>query len=93
MSGAAPDELVRLVARRWTLPVLDALKAGASRPSALERRLAGIPSQGLTAALTALVDAGLITRQQASHRMVEYRLTDLGRQVVQAADELRSLAG
>jgi DNA-binding HxlR family transcriptional regulator len=87
----ASDEILRVMGRRWALPVLEVLDGGASRRATLAGRLDNVSPPVLTAALRALMDAGLVTRSQVSTRFVEYAITPLGRSVMGPARQLRDM--
>jgi DNA-binding HxlR family transcriptional regulator len=95
MSPARPDDDLDLAARRiadrWTLRVLDALRAGPSRYGELEERLAGIAPTVLARRLRDLEADGLILGVPYQDRPVRlsYELTDDGRQLAGALDLLR----
>ncbi|MGI5456223.1 winged helix-turn-helix transcriptional regulator [Streptomyces sp. CA-249302] len=76
--------VLELIASKWTMLVLVALEDGRPmRFAELRRRLDGVTSKVLTQTLRALEREGLLTRQvyPTVPPRVEYRLTDLGREV------------
>lgn len=95
MSTAGPDDDLDLAARRiadrWTLRVLDALRAGPLRYGELEDRLDGIAPTVLTRRLRDLEADGLLLGVPYQERPVRlsYELTDDGRQLAGALDLLR----
>jgi DNA-binding HxlR family transcriptional regulator len=74
------------LARRWTVSVLYVSHAGAVRFNEFLQALGSIPPATLAQRLTDLEEAGVLERQVIDARppLVEYRLTERGR-------ELRSL--
>ncbi|MEU6143345.1 helix-turn-helix domain-containing protein [Streptomyces sp. NPDC047081] len=76
--------VLELIASKWTMLVLVALEDGhPMRFAELRRRLDGVTSKVLTQTLRTLEREGLLTRQvyPTVPPCVEYRLTDLGREV------------
>ena len=72
---------LELIANKWALLILPALRDGALRNHELKRRVGGVSQKMLTQTLRELEDNGLVQRHDhgtaAPH--VEYRLTPLGR--------------
>jgi len=70
--------VLTLLARRWTLPILNALRAGHSRPSRLTRIIGGVTEKVLVETLRALEEERLIDRSVYPEvpLRVEYQLTD-----------------
>ncbi|MHC3471284.1 winged helix-turn-helix transcriptional regulator [Streptomyces sp. 7R007] len=76
--------VLELLAGKWTMLVLVALEDGRTmRFAELRRRLDGVTPKVLTQTLRALERDGLLTRtvHPTVPPRVEYRLTELGRQV------------
>lgn len=73
-------EILALLAERWTLPILVALRAGARRNSELRQEITGITQKELTKKLQALERNGLVLRavhMEVRPRVV-YTLSELG---------------
>ncbi|HEX5438324.1 MAG TPA: helix-turn-helix domain-containing protein [Gemmatimonadaceae bacterium] len=73
--------LVRLLADKWTIPVIHALRRGTLRTGALRRALDGVSQKMLTHTLRTLEQYGLVDRVTYAvvPPRVEYTLTPLGR--------------
>src|SRR4051812_13064747 len=86
-SASCPSRhALELVANKWTLLIVQALRPGSMRNGELMRKLEGISQKVLTQALRELERNGLIDRIEHSVRPlhVEYRLTALGASLSQA---------
>jgi len=89
----APRRVLELFATKWTSMVLHALDvrhAGVARTGALLRSLPGISKKMLTQTLREMEASGLVTRhvQSTIPPAVEYRLTDLGRRLLEPIEML-----
>jgi DNA-binding HxlR family transcriptional regulator len=78
-----PEEVRRaadLLERRWTLTILVASQAGATRFNEFQEAVGRIPPGTLSARLAELEQAGILTRELVDSRPphVEYRLTERG---------------
>jgi DNA-binding HxlR family transcriptional regulator len=72
-----------LFAHTWNPVVLVALRGGPRRRHALRAAIGGISDKALTEALHRLRGHGLVERlEPAAPRRAEYRLTDLGRSLL-----------
>jgi DNA-binding HxlR family transcriptional regulator len=91
-AATSGDRLLRVVGRRWALPVLEQLDGGSRRRALLERRLGGISPAELTSVIRSLVEAGLVSRHEVTPRRVEYAITRRGRDLLRPALAIRSLA-
>jgi DNA-binding HxlR family transcriptional regulator len=89
----ADEALVRafdLLGRRWTGVVLGTLSGGPAGFSALARAVEGISDSVLSDRLSALCDAGLVSRNVATGPpiSVAYALTDSGRALLPALEQI-----
>lgn len=82
--------ILELIADKWTLLILPALKRGPVRNGDLMRLIGGVSQKMLTQTLRELERNGLVVRHdfQEVPPRVEYALTDLGRSL---ADTVRKL--
>lgn len=90
-SEACPSRAVlSLIADKWTLLILPALRKGPCRNGELMRTIEGVSQKMLTQTLRELERNGLVVRQDYLEipPRVEYQLTDLGRSL---AAEMRRL--
>lgn len=73
--------LVRMLADKWTIPIVHTLAHGARRPGELRRELQGISQKMLTQTLRALERQGIVERRVHAvvPPRVDYSLTALGR--------------
>lgn len=88
-------DIVDLVSRKWTLPVMWLLgKYGFLRFKDISRRLNNANSNTLSIRLDELERAGLVTRQKFNEvpPRVEYSLTEKGRQLEDLTKPLLRLA-
>lgn len=89
-----PEEVRRtadLLERRWLLSVLYAALTGALRFSEFKQAIAGIPPRTLADRLRELEEAGVLERRvltQSRPPVVEYRLTDAGRELAPVLEAL-----
>jgi DNA-binding HxlR family transcriptional regulator len=88
-----PEEVRRaagLLERRWTVSILWASSAGASRFNELKQAVGDIPPTTLAQRLVELERAGLLERDVLDGRppRVEYRLTEHGRRLKSVLDAL-----
>lgn len=90
----AVDRAATLVGDRWSLVVVDALLGGAARFSELERAVAGISPNVLSARLKQLEADGVVVAEPYQQRPVRhaYRLTDRGRSLADVLDLLAAWA-
>ena len=78
-----------LLGRPWTALIVDILAQRPSRFTELHRAIPGISSRLLGVRLHNLTDERLITRHELVRGVVYYRLTDDGRALARALEELR----
>ncbi len=86
--------ILELIADKWTLLILPALRRGPKRNGDLMRQIGGVSQKMLTQTLRELERNGLVARfdhQQVPPR-VDYELTDLGRSLSEAVRKLDSWA-
>lgn len=86
--------ILELIADKWTLLILPALRKGPMRNGDLMRLIEGVSQKMLTQTLRELERNGLVARidyQEVPPR-VEYALTDLGRSLSDAVRKLDSWA-
>lgn len=86
--------ILELIADKWTLLILPALRKGPMRNGDLMRMIEGVSQKMLTQTLRELERNGLVARidyQEVPPR-VEYALTDLGRSLSDAVRRLDSWA-
>jgi len=86
-SASCPSRhALELVANKWTLLIVQALRSGAMRNGELMRKLEGISQKVLTQTLRELERNGLIDRIDHSIKAlhVDYRLTTLGASLSEA---------
>jgi DNA-binding HxlR family transcriptional regulator len=92
-----PEEVRRaagLLERRWTVSILWASYAGASRFNEFRQAVGEIPPTTLAQRLVELEDAGLLEREVVDARppRVEYRLTEQGLRLHAVLDALAVFA-
>lgn len=82
-----------VVGCKWSAAVVAAIGRGITRPGQLERFIPGISTKVLNERLRKLLDYGLITRHEHPGKVmkVEYKLTPMGRRVVEIIEQLREL--
>lgn len=86
--------ILELIADKWTLLILPALKGGPMRNGDLIRLIGGVSQKMLTQTLRELERNGLVTRTDYGEvpPRVDYALTDLGRSLSEAVRLLDSWA-
>lgn len=86
-SGLLAEEMLGRIADRWTLMVLEALEDGELRFTELRERVGGISQKMLTKTLRQMERDGLVNRKVYAvvPPKVEYRLTELGMSLGEAA--------
>jgi len=91
---AALTHVFAILGKRWNGIIVGALSSGPATFSRLARAVTGISDSVLSERLSGLSDAGIVTRVVDSGPpvAVTYALTDAGRALVPALDELRSWA-
>lgn len=93
-SGSEADcparQIFDRVGDRWSMYVLAHLEGGPLRFNAIRRRIAGISQRVLTVTVRSLERDGLVTRTvyPTIPPQVDYRLTPLGRSLLDAAQNL-----
>lgn len=78
---------------KWTLAVLGRVRAGVTRPGAIERAVPGLTAKVLNERLAKLVAFGLFERRAYPEipPRVEYHLTPFGERFVVILDQLEQL--
>ncbi|HXT14952.1 MAG TPA: winged helix-turn-helix transcriptional regulator [Gemmatimonadaceae bacterium] len=76
--GAEPALAVRLLAKRWTIAIVDALRHEDARFGELQRALPGVKHKVLTQHLRLLEAHGVVARVAATEDHVRYHLTSRG---------------
>lgn len=86
--------ILELIADKWTLLILPALRRGPKRNGDLMRQIGGVSQKMLTQTLRELERNGLVARfdHQEVPPRVDYELTDLGRSLSDAVRKLDSWA-
>ena len=86
--------ILELIADKWTLLILPALRRGPKRNGDLMRQIGGVSQKMLTQTLRELERNGLVARldHQEVPPRVDYELTDLGRSLSEAVRKLDSWA-
>jgi DNA-binding HxlR family transcriptional regulator len=89
-ADAALARAFELLGKRWTGVVLGTLSGGPVGFRALGRSVEGISDSVLSDRLSALTDAGLVTRtvDEGPPLSVAYELTDSGRALLPALEEI-----
>jgi DNA-binding HxlR family transcriptional regulator len=89
-SDAALTRAFDLLGRRWTGVVLGTLSGGPAGFRVLSRAVEGISDSMLSDRLSALCNAGLVTRNvdEGPPISVAYELTDAGRALLPALDQI-----
>lgn len=92
--GSPTRLALNVLAHKWTLLIVLALKAGAMRFSDLRRRVPGVTPQVLSDSLRELERDGIVGRRDFGEAppRVEYRLTDLGCSLCEPARAIRAWA-
>jgi DNA-binding HxlR family transcriptional regulator len=93
-AGCSSRLVLDLIASRWTVLVLHALQQDTKRYSEITRAIPGITQKVLTDTLRKLERNGVAERivYPVVPPKVEYRLTDLGKGLLQATDTLAQWA-
>lgn len=93
-SDAAVERVFKLLGKRWTGLVLASLMSGPVHFSDLRRTVPGISERMLSDRLTELQAAALVIREvhEGPPLRVAYHLTDAGRALRPAMEELRRWA-
>lgn len=80
-AGCPSRRVLELIADKWALLVIPALRSGPKRNGELLRKLGGVSQKMLTQTLRELELNGLVLREdhQTVPPHVEYRLSELGR--------------
>ncbi|MGL4396893.1 MAG: winged helix-turn-helix transcriptional regulator [Hyphomicrobium sp.] len=86
--------ILELIADKWTLLILPALRSGPMRNGELMRLIGGVSQKMLTQTLRELERNGLVARRdhQEVPPRVDYELTDLGRSLAATVRKLDSWA-
>lgn len=87
------DFVLKMLASRWTLPVLRALSTGPKRPSEMSSALDGVSAKTLTQRLRELEEFGILTRTAFDETppRVLYKLTDRGTDLLFVLDALKDV--
>ncbi|MBF9069450.1 winged helix-turn-helix transcriptional regulator [Streptacidiphilus fuscans] len=93
-SDAAVERVFKLLGKRWTGLVIASLMSGPVHFSDLRRTVPGISERMLSDRLTELQTAALVVREvhEGPPLRVAYHLTDAGRALRPAMEELRRWA-
>jgi DNA-binding HxlR family transcriptional regulator len=83
---------VEIISDKWAVLTLFALSQQPRRHGELADVIGGISRKVLTQTLRRLQQYGLVDRQAEAPRRVEYRLTDLGRTLVEPIEALTNWA-
>jgi DNA-binding HxlR family transcriptional regulator len=83
---------VEILSDKWAVLVLFGLSQHPSRHGELAGLIGGISRKVLTQTLRRLQQYGLVERHTETPRRVEYRLTDLGRTLVEPIEVLNNWA-
>ena len=91
---AALSHVFEILGKRWNGVIVGALSGGPASFSQLARGVTGISDSVLSERLTGLAGAGIVSRDVESGPpvSVSYRLTDAGRALLPAMDELKRWA-
>lgn len=94
LEACSSRAVLELIADKWTLLILPALKRGPMRNGDLMRLIGGVSQKMLTQTLRELERNGLVVRRdfQEVPPRVEYALTDLGRTLVDTVRKLDAWA-
>jgi DNA-binding HxlR family transcriptional regulator len=86
--------LLAVLARRWSLSILEALEAGALRHNEIRTAVSGVADKVLVETLRVLEAEALVTRTVYAEvpLRVEYRLTDAGQALPAALGPLNEWA-
>lgn len=90
---SVPEMFEKCLGCKWTLHVLEQIRAGIARPGQLERTADGLTTKVLNERLTKLVRFGIVAKQSFPETppRVEYRLTDFGNAFVEILDRIDEL--
>jgi DNA-binding HxlR family transcriptional regulator len=83
---------VEVISSKWAVLVLFGLSQQPRRHGELVDLIGGISRKVLTQTLHRLQQYGLVERQAEAPRQIEYRLTDLGRTLVEPIEVLTNWA-
>lgn len=83
---------VEILADKWSALILFALSQGPMRHGELVDRIGGVSRKVLTETLRRLHDYGLVERDEQPGRRIEYRLTDVGRSLIDPIEMLNTWA-
>lgn len=83
---------VEIISDKWAVLVLFGLSQGPRRHGELVDLVGGVSRKVLTQTLRRLQQYGLVDRRAEAPRRVEYRLTDLGRTLVEPIEVLTDWA-
>ena len=83
---------IEIIADKWAVLVLFGLSLEPRRHGELAELIGGVSRKVLTQTLRRLQQYGLVDRHAAAPRHVEYRLTDLGRTLVEPIEVLTDWA-
>ncbi|SFF75835.1 transcriptional regulator, HxlR family [Actinacidiphila alni] len=83
---------VEIVSNKWAVLVLHGLSKKPRRHGELIDLIGGVSRKVLTQTLRRLQDYGLVERHAATPRKIEYRLSDLGRTLIDPIEGLTTWA-
>ena len=78
---------------KWSLGVIQVVRANVARPGAMQRELGGISTKVLNERLTKMVRYGILSKEIFPEipPHVEYRLTSFGEQFSKILDQINAL--
>jgi DNA-binding HxlR family transcriptional regulator len=86
--------LLEVIASKWTIPVIYTLRRDTKRYSGIHKAVPGTTQKVLTSTLRKLQKNGVIARtvHPTSPPMVEYKLTELGLELLQVIEHMAQWA-
>lgn len=92
-TGTVHGMVENIVGCKWSLTVIDQVRAGVRRPGAIEHAVPGLSQKVLNERLRKLVRFGILERTSYPEvpPRVEYSLTGFGREFAAILDAIRAL--